>query len=114
MLKTVHLIGESGADVFDLKIPYQIFGDSLSTVTILTLRGYKVSPAQTKALFDNLKAGQMCLKELELDSNVHIGNISEADFTKVINSLSVVKFIGTIISGKQLTDLLTTVLNNGK
>ena len=53
----------------------------------------------------------MCL---EVDNNVNISTISDTVFTDVINSLSSVKFVGTVISNKQLTALLTRVLNEGK
>ena len=48
-----------------------------------------------------------------MDNNVNISTISDTVFTDVINSLSSVKFVGTVISNKQLTALLTRVLNEG-
>ena len=71
-----------------------------------------MSPVQSRALFDSLKT-RLCLTELEIDDNFTLVNIHEDDFTTVINNLDVVKFIGTNISNKQLTSLLTTILNHG-
>ena len=67
---------------------------------------------QASSLFDHLKSESQ-LKCLEVDNNVNISTISDAVFTDVINSLSSVKFVGTVISNKQLTALLTRVLNEG-
>ena len=53
------------------------------------------------------------MTQLELDSNVDISNIHEETFTEVINAINCVSFIGTVISNKQLTALLTKILNNG-
>ena len=55
----------------------------------------------------------MCLKELEIDEKVNISSISELVFTEVITSLQKIKFIKTNISNKQMTALLTHVLNQG-
>ena len=44
----VHLVNmsdEKSGDQ-DLKIPYQIFGESLASVSVITLRGFKVSSQQ--------------------------------------------------------------------
>ena len=114
----------------DLKIPYQIFGESLASVTVITLRGFKVSSQQVQysiysshilrglltqatSLFDHLKNGKT-LRELELDGHVNISAVTDTVFTNVINTLSSVKFIGTVISNKQFTGLLTKVLNEGR
>ena len=67
---------------------------------------------QASSLFDHLKSESQ-LKCLEVDNNVNISTISDTVFTDVINSLSSVKFVGTVISNKQLTALLTRVLNEG-
>ena len=50
-VREVHLVNintndDSDEAVEDMKIPYQIFGESLSTVTVLTLKGYRVSAQQ--------------------------------------------------------------------
>ena len=63
-------------------------------------------------MFDHLKT-ELKLRELEIDSNVNIANVSDTIFTTVINTLYRIKFIGTVISNKQLTSLLTKVLNEG-
>ena len=67
---------------------------------------------QASSLFDHLKSESQ-LKCLEVDNNVNISTISDTVFTDVINSLSSVKFVGTVISNKQVTALLTRVLNEG-
>ena len=36
----------TGGPVEELKIPYQIFGESLASASVLTLRGYRVSSQQ--------------------------------------------------------------------
>ena len=36
----------TGGAVEELKIPYQIFGESLASASVLTLRGYRVSSQQ--------------------------------------------------------------------
>ena len=35
----------------DLKIPYQIFGESLASLCVLAVRGYKVSTQQVSSLY---------------------------------------------------------------
>ena len=50
--QNIHIVKHSvagagaGGPVEDMKIPYQIFGESLATATVLTLRGYRVSSQQ--------------------------------------------------------------------
>ena len=48
-----------------------------------------------------------------MDVNVNISGVTDIVFTNVINTLSSVKFNGTVISNKQFTGLLTKVLNEG-
>ena len=48
-----------------------------------------------------------------MDGLVNISGVTDSVFTNVINTLSSVKFIGTVISNKQFTGLLTKVLNEG-
>ena len=67
---------------------------------------------KVSTLFDHLRTS-LCLKELEIDENVNISRLSELVFTEVITSLEKIKFIKTNISNKQLTALLTHVLNEG-
>ena len=69
--------------------------------------------SQATSLFDHLKTGKT-LRELELDGHVNISAVTDTVFTNVINTLSSVKFIGTVISNKQFTGLLTKVLNEGR
>lgn len=49
-IKNVHLVRHAGDvdQVEDLKIPYQILGESLATASVLTLRGYRVSSQQVR------------------------------------------------------------------
>ena len=46
----VHIVNKSDekSGDQDLKIPYQIFGESLASVTVITLRGFKVSSQQVQ------------------------------------------------------------------
>ena len=116
----------------DMKIPYQIFGESLATARVLTLRGYRVSSQQVtlrtpqvqevyychvhveaSTLFDHLRTS-LCLKDLEMDELVNISSISDQVFTEVLTSLEKIKLIKTNISNKQLTAFLTQVLNQGQ
>ena len=97
----------------EIKIPYQIFGESLAQVTILTFRGLKASSQQVVTLFENLKT-TLCLKQLELDDKININNVHEDTFSKVVTNLNKVTFNSAKLSGKQLTALLTHVLNNGE
>ena len=53
------------------------------------------------------------MSELEIDKNVDISKLSETMLTNVIIKLRVVRFIGTKISNKQMTEFLTRVLNEG-
>ena len=54
MMKEVHLLNKNEETVEDLKVPYQIFGESLATVSVLTLRGYKVSSQQASNLMQQI------------------------------------------------------------
>ena len=116
--------------VEDMKIPYQIFGESLATATVLTLRGYRVSSQQVtlnlssrrfiihclveaSTLFNHLRTS-LCLKDLELDEHVTLSSIPEQVFTEVLTSLEKIKLVKTNISNKQLTAFLTHVLNQGQ
>ena len=67
---------------------------------------------KVSTLFDHLRTS-LRLKELEIDENVNISRLSELVFTEVITSLEKIKFIKANISNKQLTALLTHVLNEG-
>ena len=112
-----------------MKIPYQIFGESLATARVLTLRGYRVSSQQValslsssgflivdveaSSLFDHLRTS-LCLRDLEMDEHVNISSISDQVFTEVLTSLEKIKLVKTNISNKQLTALLTHVLNQGQ
>ena len=116
----------------DMKIPYQIFGESLATARVLTLRGYRVSSQQVtlrtlqdqevsycsvhveaSTLFDHLRTS-LCLKDLEMDEHVNISSISDQVFTEVLTSLEKIKLVKTNISNKQMTAFLTQVLNQGQ
>ena len=119
----------AGAPVEEMKIPYQIFGESLATARVLTLRGYRVSSQQValslsssgflivdveaSSLFDHLRTS-LCLRDLEMDEYVNISSISDQVFTEVLTSLEKIKLVKTNISNKQLTALLTHVLNQGQ
>ena len=46
----MHIINKTEDRVEDLKIPYQIFGESLASLCVLTVRGYKVSTQQVRNL----------------------------------------------------------------
>ena len=54
------------------------------------------------------------MKDLEMDELVNISSISEQVFTEVFTSLEKIKLVKTQISNKQLTALLTHVLNQGQ
>ena len=112
-IKEVQLAKHSRCESEEIKIPYQIFGESLAQVTILTFRGLKASGLQIVTLFENLKT-TLCLKQLELDDKINIHNVHEDTFSKVVTNLNQVTFNSAKISGKQLTALLTHVLNNGE
>ena len=112
-IKEVQLTKHSWRESEEIKIPYQIFGESLAQVTILTFRGLKASSQQVVTLFENLKT-TLCLKQLELDDKININNVHEDTFSKVVTNLNKVTFNSTKLSGKQLTALLTHVLNNGE
>ena len=68
---------------------------------------------QVSTLFKHLRTS-LCLKELEMDQHVNISSLSETVFTEVITNLQKLKLIKTDISNKQLTALLTHVLNQGR
>ena len=111
-IKEIHLQKHSQSEFQEIKIPYQIFGESLSLVTELTFKGLKATNQQISTLFDNLKVS-MKLKKFEMDDLINISGIDEGSFTKVVANLEVVTFRKAKISSKQLTSLLTHVLNNG-
>ena len=112
-LQEVHLARHSRCESEMIKIPYQIFGESLAQVTSLTFRGLTATSQQVVTLFQNLQSS-MRLKQLEIDNHININNVHEDIFTKVVANLEKVIFNSAKISGKQLTNLLTHVLNNGK
>ena len=58
MMKEVHLLNKNEETVEDLKVPYQIFGESLATVSVLTLHGYKVSSQQASNLMQQIHIRQ--------------------------------------------------------
>ena len=53
-MKEVHLLNKNEETVEDLKVPYQILGESLATVSVLTLHGYKVSSQQASNLMQQI------------------------------------------------------------
>ena len=50
MCQEVHIVNKTEDRVEDLKIPYQIFGESLASLCVLTVRGYKVTSQQVRRL----------------------------------------------------------------
>ena len=50
LCQEVHIVNKTEDRVEDLKIPYQIFGESLASLCVLTVRGYKVSTQQVSSL----------------------------------------------------------------
>ena len=112
-VQEVHLARHSRSDSEQIKIPYQIFGESLAQVASLSFRGLTASSQQVVTLFQNLKS-TMKLKQLEIDNHINISSVHEDIFTKVVANLENVTFNSAKISGKQLTSLLTYVLNEGR
>ena len=112
-IKEVHLAKHSRCESKEIKIPYQIFGESLAQVTVLTFRGLAATSQQVLTLFENLKTS-LCLKQFEMDNLINISNVHEDTFTKVVSNLDKVTFNSAKVSGKQLTAFLTHILNNGK
>jgi hypothetical protein len=106
-LREVSLTGR-GEEPAVLRLPYQLLGESLAGLTVLTIGGLRTSAQQAAALFLHIQQAESpSLRTLRLDQWVDLSGVPEACLTGVACSLHCLSLSGTVLSLGQLTHLLT-------
>ena len=60
-----------------LRLPYTLLGESLATVTFISISNLKTTSQQAVTMFDHLQAAKM-IKRLSLDSHVDLSQVRRA------------------------------------